>query len=102
MFKRIVAIAGIVLLLGTYVATFVCALTATEAAKGMFFTSLGMTIVVPIALWVLLRLYDRFGAKDNGGISVSEMRKYNKRLKNGENPETIAEEIDKKYNNENK
>ncbi len=105
MFKRILAMAGIVLLVGTYIATLVCAITATPAAKGMFFTSLGMTIVVPVIMWVLIRLYDMAHANDDKQITMEEMRKYNKRLKQGEDPEKIAKEIDERYGvneNENK
>ena len=105
MFKRILAMVGIILLVGTYIATLVCAIMATPAAKGMFFTSLGMTIVVPVIMWVLLRLYDMAHANDDTQISMEEMHKYNKRLKQGEDPEKIAKEIEERYgvnNTENK
>lgn len=97
MIKRIVAWLGIILLAGVYIATFVCALISTPATKGLMFASLGMTIIVPVVMWVFIRLYDRAHANDDKQISASEMRKYNKRIKNGENPEDIAKEIEERY-----
>ena len=44
-------------------------------------------------------------ANDDKQITMEEMRKYNKRLKQGEDPEKIAKEIDERYGvneNENK
>ena len=46
-------------------------------------------------IWIFLKVYEV--AHRNDGISVSEMRKINKRLKKGENPEKIAKEIEEKY-----
>ena len=53
--------------------------------------------MVPIILWSFLRMYELAHPKD--GMSASEMRKINKRIKAGEKPEDIAKEIEEKYGN---
>ena len=53
--------------------------------------------MVPIILWSFLRMYELSHPKD--GMSASEVRKINKRVKAGENPEKIAKEIEEKYGN---
>lgn len=97
MMRRIIAWLGIVLLAGMYIATLVCAIISTPATRGLMFASLGMTIIIPVVMWIFIRLYDRAHANDDKQISASEMRKYNKRIKNGEDPEKIAKEIDERY-----
>ncbi|MCQ2538408.1 MAG: hypothetical protein MJ124_08410 [Lachnospiraceae bacterium] len=97
MVKRIFAWIGIALLAGVYIATFICAILATPATAGMVYASLGMTIIVPVVMWVFIRMYDRAHANDDKQISASEMRKYNKRIKAGEDPEKIAKEIEERY-----
>ena len=52
--KRAAAVAGIVLLVALYVVTFVSALIGTEGAGRLFRFSLGMTIAVPIFLWIFI------------------------------------------------
>ena len=52
--KRAAAAAGIVLLAALYVLTLVSALIGTEWAAGLFRFSLGMTIAVPIFLWIFI------------------------------------------------
>lgn len=97
MVKRIVALIAVVLLAGMYIATFVCALLATPASKSMFLGCLVMTVIVPILLWVFLALYKRAHKDDDRNITMAEMRKYRKRIRQGESPEKIAKEIEEKY-----
>ena len=52
--KRVAAVIGIVLLLGLYLLTFISALIGTEASGRLFRFSLGMTIAVPIFLWIFI------------------------------------------------
>ncbi len=98
MVKRVISIIAVALLLGMYAATMVCAIMATPNSQNMFLGSLVLTIVIPIILWVFLALYKRAHRDDDKNISISEMRKYRKRIKNGESPEKIAKEIEEKYN----
>ena len=63
--KRVAAIIGIVLLVALYVLTFVSSLIGTEGAGRLFRFSLGMTIAVPIFLWIFIWCIGRFQNKRN-------------------------------------
>lgn len=52
--RRIAAVVGIVLLVGLYLLTFISALMGTEGFGRLFRFSLGMTIAVPIFLWIFI------------------------------------------------
>ena len=93
--KRIAAWIGIGLIAVMYLLTIVAAVTARPETMGLFMASIIVTILVPILLWMFLKMYEI--AHKNDGISVGEMRKINKRIKAGENPEEIAKEIEEKY-----
>ncbi|MBQ8548860.1 MAG: hypothetical protein IJ427_10235 [Lachnospiraceae bacterium] len=96
-FKQIAAVVGLLLIVGMYVASFVFALTAKPGAEGMFMASLVATVIVPIVLYIFITL-DKWAKKNAPeGISYKEMRAYNKRIKNGEDPKKIAKEIEEKY-----
>jgi len=93
--KRIAAWIGLGLIAVMYLLTIVAAVLARPETMGLFMASIVLTIMVPIILWAFLRMYEIKHKED--GISVSEMRKINKRIKAGENPEKIAKEIEEKY-----
>ncbi len=93
--KRIIAWIGIGLIVILYLITAVSAILAKPDTNAWFMASVVMTIIVPIVIWSFLKLYEM--AHRDDGISISEMRKINKRLKRGENPEQIAKEIEEKY-----
>ena len=93
--KRIAAWIGIGLIVVMYGLTVVAAVTARPEAMGLFMASIVVTVFVPIVLWLFIKMYEM--AHKDDGISVSEMRKINKRIKAGENPEEIAKEIEEKY-----
>ena len=95
MFKRIIAWIGIGLVVVMYLITAISAVLAKPETNQLFMASLVMTIFIPIVIWIFLKMYEI--AHRNDGISVGEMRKINKRLKKGENPEQIAKEIEEKY-----
>ena len=58
--KRVAAVIGIVLLVGLYVLTFVSALLGTAGSGRLFRFSLGMTIAVPIFLWLFTWCIKKF------------------------------------------
>ena len=93
--KRIAAWIGIGIIVVMYLLTIVAAVLARPETMGLFMASIVLTIMIPIILWLFLRMYELAHKED--GISTSEMRKINKRIKAGENPEDIAKEIEKKY-----
>lgn len=63
--KRIAAVIGIVLLAAMYVVTFISALIGTPTAGQLFRFSLGMTIAVPIFLWIFIWCIGKFTNKRN-------------------------------------
>ena len=96
-FKQIVAVIGLLLIVGMYVASFVFALMAKPGAEGMFMASLVATVIIPIVLYIFIALDKVARRNAPEGISLKEMRQYNKRIKNGEDPEKVAKEIEEKY-----
>lgn len=95
--KRIAAWIGLGLIAVMYLLTVVAAVTARPEAMGLFMASIILTILIPILLWSGIKMYEM--SHPEGGITVSQMRKINKRIKAGENPEEIAKEIEEKYDN---
>lgn len=95
--KQIFAAVGLLLLVGMYVVSIVLACMAKPGAEGMFMASVLATVILPIILYIFLAL-DKW-AKMNApeGMSLKELRQYNKRIKNGEDPEKVAKEIEEKY-----
>ena len=64
--KRILAIAGIVLLVALYVLTFIFALLINNKAyEGFFKASVYMTFVVPVMLYVYMMFYKLLHKDDN-------------------------------------
>lgn len=61
--KRVAAVIGIVLLVGLYLLTFVSAFLGTESSGRLFRFSLGMTIAVPIFLWIFIWCVGKFTGK---------------------------------------
>ncbi len=95
MAKRIAAWVGIGVIVLMYVVSLIASLMARPEANQLFMASIVLTLVVPLLLWMFLKMYER--VHQNDGISVGEMRKINKRIKAGENPEDIAREIEEKF-----
>ena len=95
--KQILAAVGLLLLLGMYVVSIVFACLAKPGAEGMFMASVVATVIIPIVLYIFIAL-DKW-VKQNApeGMSLKELRQYNKRIKNGEDPEKVAKEIEEKY-----
>ena len=95
MAKRIAAWVGIGIIVLMYVLSLIASLMARPEANQLFMASIVLTLVVPLLLWMFLKMYER--VHQNDGISIYEMRKINKRIKAGENPEDIAKEIEEKF-----
>ena len=77
--QRILALVGVVLLLGMYVCCFVLAVTGKHEATTLFRAALGATIAVPIVLYafmMLLKLFPPFRRneeEDEGDESSSDL-----------------------------
>lgn len=59
--KRILALIGVVLLLGLYLITFIAAVTSTPASAGLFKACIYSTVVIPTLLYVYIMIYKLFG-----------------------------------------
>jgi ACR3 family arsenite efflux pump ArsB len=63
--KRILAIIGIVMLVGLYVVSLISAIFATEASATLFKVSIFCTIVIPLLLYAYMMLCRVFRKKDD-------------------------------------
>lgn len=63
--KRILAIIGIVLLVGLYVVSLISSFFATEASATLFKVSIFCTIVIPLLIYAYMMLCRVFRKKDN-------------------------------------
>ena len=59
--KRVAAMAGVLLLVGLYVATLVSACLVTPATKNLFLASTVATVMIPILLYALQLIYKWIG-----------------------------------------
>ena len=55
--KRIFAILGVVILIGMYLVTLVLALVDNPHTFDLFKISVGLTILIPVLLWIYLAMY---------------------------------------------
>ena len=63
--KQVMAIVGIVLLVGLYVTTLVCAITDNSQSMNMFAASVFATIVIPVLIWAYTFIYKLVSKKDD-------------------------------------
>lgn len=55
--KRILALIGVLVLVGLYVATIVCALSANENFMDMLMASIYASVIIPVLLWAYTFVY---------------------------------------------
>ena len=73
--KSLLAITGIVLLIGMYIFTLVCAIIKTPFAKSLFMASLYCTIVIPVFIYIFMMVTKYLkgrGIKDDDDTSSKE------------------------------
>lgn len=63
--KKLVAIIGIVLLLGIYLTTFILAITSNPGTERLFTASIYATIIIPILLYTYMWLYKLLKNREN-------------------------------------
>lgn len=63
--KRIFAWAGIVLLLGMYLVTFLLGILGNEATKDMLLASIACTVILPVLLYAMLLIARLLGGSGN-------------------------------------
>lgn len=62
--KQILAAAGVVLLVGLYVSTLVCALSESENYMNLLMASIYATVIIPVLLWAYTFIYRLMHKKD--------------------------------------
>lgn len=62
--KRILALIGIVILVGLYVVTFIASIMNTEFSQNLFTASLYCTVIVPIMMYAYTVVYKAFKKTD--------------------------------------
>lgn len=55
--KRILALAGVIILVGLYISTIFCALSSSENYKNLLAASIYATVVIPVLLWAYSLIY---------------------------------------------
>ena len=55
--KRIIALAGVVLLIGLYVGTLLLAVFGSDRTKDLLFAAIICTVIVPVLLWAYSFIY---------------------------------------------
>lgn len=70
--KRIMAMAGVVLLLLMYVVIFILAFMDIPNWNQVFIGGVAVTIIVPIIIWINIYLYDRIIASRRSSETDSE------------------------------
>lgn len=55
--RQILAIIGIIILVGMYIATIICALSANENFMSMLMASIYASAVIPVLIWAITFIY---------------------------------------------
>ncbi len=55
--KQILAIIGIVIILGLYITTFILAICGNENTHGLFMASIFATVMIPVIIYIIQWLY---------------------------------------------
>ncbi|MBR5566057.1 MAG: hypothetical protein IKW08_07855 [Roseburia sp.] len=55
--RQILAIIGIIILIGMYIATIICALSANENFMSMLMASIYASAVIPVLIWAITFVY---------------------------------------------
>ena len=63
-FKQILALLGIFILVGMYIATIICAVSSNENFMAMLFASIYASVVIPVLIWAATFLFRLF-SKNN-------------------------------------
>ncbi|MGN0169526.1 MAG: hypothetical protein ACI39H_02060 [Lachnospiraceae bacterium] len=63
--KQILAMIGVLFLVGLYLTTIIAAFTASPASSGLFAASIYATIVIPVLLWAYSLFYKILNKKNH-------------------------------------
>ena len=63
--KQLLALCGVILLIGLYAATLILAITDNSGTMNMFFASVVATVIIPVLLWAYSFIYQLVHNKDH-------------------------------------
>jgi hypothetical protein len=63
--KQMLAVLGIILLVGLYVATLLCAIFDRTETMSMFRAAVYATVIIPVLLWAYIMIYRLVTGHDN-------------------------------------
>ncbi len=63
--KQILALLGVVILLGLYAATIICAVSASENFMNLLMVSIYATVIIPVLLWAYSFIYKLIKKQDD-------------------------------------
>lgn len=63
--KQILAIIGIILLVGLYLSTLFCALSSSDNFMNLLMASIYATVVIPVLIWAYTFIYRLIKKKDD-------------------------------------
>lgn len=71
--KQILALIGVVILIGLYVSTLVCALSSSENFMNMLMASIYATVIIPVLIWAYTFIY-RLVRRNSDGEKEDSMK----------------------------
>lgn len=71
--KQILALIGVMILIGLYVSTLVCALSSSENFMNMLMASIYATVIIPALIWAYTFIY-RLVRKDSDDEKKDSMK----------------------------
>lgn len=72
--KQILALLGVIILIGLYVSTLVCALSSSENFMNLLMASIYATVIIPVLLWAYTLIY-RLVHKDSSDDAKEDSKK---------------------------
>ena len=63
--RQILAILGIIILVGMYIATIICAISANENFMSMLMASIYASAVIPVLIWAITFIYKLVKKEDS-------------------------------------
>lgn len=73
--KRILAIAGVILILGMYVVTFLSAIFVKSVTWPLFLASVIVTLFVPLLIYVVQIIYRMFSSQELSDVQEEKNKK---------------------------
>ena len=91
--KRILAICGVVILVGLYVSTLVLALLQNKHTSELLMISIGATIIIPVFIYIYSRMFLLMrGERENIDKLIHFDNEANLNIPNDDNSNIVSEE----------